>query len=75
MTTTDPTLGTKAERYAAIASDLRDRAALEWDVLNIPAAERLDLRAAGYSIASEQAWCDRRAALRWFADRFPEFAD
>lgn len=73
-TTAAPRHSTSPELLAATATDLRDLAALEWDVLNIPAAEGLDVRAAGYAIAAEQAWYDHREALRWFAKRFPQFA-
>ena len=72
--TAAPRHSTSPELLAATATDLRDLAALEWESLNIPTAERLDVRAAGYAIAAEQAWYAHREALRWFTERFPQFA-
>lgn len=73
QSTAVPQLATEAD-YAARATDARDRAALEWDQLNIPAALDYDQRAAWDTLSAESLFFERLNARRWVERRFPILA-
>ncbi|MFV0634614.1 hypothetical protein [Demequina sp.] len=71
--TAESPLATEAD-YAARATDARDRAALEWDNLNIHAGLEWDQRARWGALCAECLFFERLNAERWLAKRFPALA-